>query len=160
PELIPAVVALVAHPDDERCASFFGTNVVSPLFGVRVEERSHELAKSDNGSGSAIVCTLGSLTHVPRWRGLYPRPRPVINRGGRLNLEVPEWIAASPKAEAVANYEALAGKTTFTARKDIAQMLTDSGDLIGEIEPITHPVPFYEKGDKPLEVVTSRQWYI
>src|SRR5690625_5356278 len=39
-------------------------------------------------------------------------------------------------------------------------MLIDSGDLIGEIEPITHPVPFYEKGDKPLEVVTSRQWYI
>ena len=26
--------------------------------------------------------------------------------------------------------------------------------------PITHPVKFYEKGDRPLEIVTSRQWYI
>jgi valyl-tRNA synthetase len=35
-----------------------------------------------------------------------------------------------------------------------------SGDLIGEPRPITHPVKFYEKGDRPLEIVTSRQWFI
>ncbi|WP_193072058.1 MULTISPECIES: valine--tRNA ligase [unclassified Brevibacterium] len=160
PELIPAVVALVAHPEDERYASSFGTRVVSPLFGVSVEVRAHELAKSDKGTGIAMVCTFGDLTDVTWWRELDLPTRAVINRGGRLSLEVPEWIAASPKTDAVANYEKLAGKTTFTARKDIAGMLAESGDLIGEIEAITHPVPFYEKGDKPLEVVTSRQWYI
>ncbi len=31
PELIPAVVALVAHPDDERYQPLFGTTVTSPL---------------------------------------------------------------------------------------------------------------------------------
>lgn len=160
PELIPAVVALVAHPDDERYRPLFGTNVVSPLFGVSVEVRAHELAKSDKGTGIAMVCTFGDLTDVTWWRELDLPTRAVINRGGRLNLDVPDWIARSPKPDAVTNYEALAGKTTFSARKDIAQMLVDSGDLIGEIEAITHPVPFYEKGDKPLEVVTSRQWYI
>ena len=25
---------------------------------------------------------------------------------------------------------------------------------------MTHPVKFFEKGDKPLEIVTTRQWYI
>ncbi|WP_413335328.1 valine--tRNA ligase [Brevibacterium sp. GP-SGM9] len=160
PELIPAVVALVAHPEDERYNPFFGTNVVSPLFGVSVEVRAHELAKSDKGTGIAMVCTFGDLTDVTWWRELDLPTRAVINRGGRLNLDVPEWIAASPKPDAVANYEKLAGKTTFSARRDIAEMLVESGDLIGEIEAITHPVPFYEKGDKPLEVVTSRQWYI
>jgi valyl-tRNA synthetase len=39
-------------------------------------------------------------------------------------------------------------------------MLRTSGDLRGEPKPITHPVKFYEKGDRPLEIVTSRQWYI
>ncbi|MCF2588306.1 valine--tRNA ligase [Brevibacterium sp. UCMA 11752] len=160
PELIPAVVALVAHPEDERYTSSFGSKYVSPLFGVRVEVRAHELAKSDKGTGIAMVCTFGDLTDVTWWRELDLPMRAVINRGGRLNLEVPEWIASSPKPDAVANYEKLAGKTTFTARKEIADMLVESGDLIGEIEAITHPVPFYEKGDKPLEVVTSRQWYI
>jgi len=32
--------------------------------------------------------------------------------------------------------------------------------LKGEPRAITHPVKFYEKGDHPLEIVTSRQWYI
>src|SRR5690348_13814924 len=39
-------------------------------------------------------------------------------------------------------------------------MLRDSGDLVGEPRAITHPVKFYEKGDRPLEIVTSRQWFI
>ncbi len=160
PELIPAVVALVAHPDDERYQPYFGTRVVSPLFGVAVEVRAHDLAKSDKGTGIAMVCTFGDLTDVTWWRELDLPTRAVVNRAGRLGLEVPEWIADSPRPDAVANYEKLAGKTTFTARKDIAEMLRESGDLVGDIEPVTHPVPFYEKGDKPLEVVTSRQWYI
>ncbi|RAD00187.1 valine--tRNA ligase, partial [Burkholderia multivorans] len=105
--------------------------------------------KSDKGTGIAMVCTFGDLTDVTWWRELDLPTRAVVNRAGRLNLEVPEWITASPKPDAVANYEQLAGKTTFTARKEIAEMLRDSGDLVGEIEAITHPVPFYEKGDKP-----------
>ena len=38
--------------------------------------------------------------------------------------------------------------------------LRESGDLVGEPRPITHAVKFYEKGDRPLEIVTSRQWFI
>jgi valyl-tRNA synthetase len=160
PELIPAVVALVAHPDDERYRPHFGTTVVSPLFGVAVEVRSHELAKSDKGTGIAMVCTFGDLTDVTWWRELDLPTRAVITRDGRLARETPAWIADSPKADAAELYGRLAGKTTFSARREIVDLLRESGDLIGEPEPITHPVPFYEKGDKPLEVVTSRQWYI
>ncbi|MCT1691826.1 valine--tRNA ligase [Brevibacterium sp. p3-SID960] len=160
PELIPAVAALVAHPDDERYQDYFGTQVVSPLFGVAVDVRAHQLAKPDKGTGIAMVCTFGDLTDVTWWRELQLPTRAIITRDGRLQREVPEWIASSPAPEAVANYEQLAGKTTFTARKTIAEMLAESGDLLAEPEAITHPVPFYEKGDKPLEVVTSRQWYI
>ena len=32
--------------------------------------------------------------------------------------------------------------------------------MIGEPRPIMHNVKFYEKGDRPLEIVTSRQWFI
>jgi valyl-tRNA synthetase len=31
--------------------------------------------------------------------------------------------------------------------------------LIGDPRPITHNVKFYEKGDRPLEIITSRQWF-
>ncbi|WP_349828922.1 valine--tRNA ligase [Brevibacterium litoralis] len=160
PELIPAVVALVAHPDDERYQPLFGTTVVSPLFGVSVEVKAHGLAKSDKGTGIAMVCTFGDLTDVTWWRELDLPTRAVITRDGRLSRETPQWILDSPRADAADNYAKIAGKTTFTARKEIAELLAASGDLVADPEPITHPVPFYEKGDKPLEVVTSRQWYI
>jgi valyl-tRNA synthetase len=39
-------------------------------------------------------------------------------------------------------------------------MLRDAGVMEGEPRPVTHPVKFFEKGDRPLEIVTSRQWYI
>jgi valyl-tRNA synthetase len=42
----------------------------------------------------------------------------------------------------------------------MVELLTESGELLGEPRKITHPVKFYEKGDKPLEIVTTRQWYI
>ena len=160
PELIPAVVALVAHPDDERYQHLFGRTVVSPLFGVEVEVRAHGLAKADKGTGIAMVCTFGDLTDVTWWRELDLPTRAIITRDGRLSQDTPAWIEDSPAAGAAEAYQALAGKTTFTARKDIADLLRESGDLLAEPEPITHPVPFFEKGDKPLEVVTSRQWYI
>ena len=46
------------------------------------------------------------------------------------------------------------------ARAKIVELLRESGDLLGEPRPITHAVKFYEKGDRPLEIVTSRQWFI
>ena len=46
------------------------------------------------------------------------------------------------------------------ARTRIVELLSESGALIGEPKPIQHPVKFYERGDRPLEIVSSRQWYV
>ena len=46
------------------------------------------------------------------------------------------------------------------AQAAVVDMLRESGDLQTEPRAITHPVKFFEKGDRPLEIVTSRQWYI
>ena len=157
PELLPACVALVAHPDDERYQHLFGTTVRSPLFDVEVEVRAHALAKPDKGSGIAMICTFGDLTDVTWWRELDLPTRALIGRDGRFQAEQPEWIADGTPAE---RYAEVAGKTVFSAQKAVVDMLRESGDLDGEPKRIMHPVNFYEKGDKPLEVVTSRQWYI
>ena len=157
PELLPACVALVAHPDDERYQHLFGTTVRSPLFDVEVEVRAHPLAKPDKGSGIAMICTFGDLTDVTWWRELDLPTRALIGRDGRFQAEQPEWIADGTPAE---RYAEVAGKTVFSAQKAVVDMLRESGDLDGEPKKIMHPVNFYEKGDKPLEVVTSRQWYI
>jgi valyl-tRNA synthetase len=157
PELIPACVALVAHPDDERYQKFFGKSVTTPLFGVEVPVVAHRLAQKDKGSGIAMICTFGDVTDVIWWRELDLPNRAILGWDGRILSEAPDEIK---DAKALEVFAELAGKTVFSARQRIVELLTDSGDMIGEAKPITHPVKFFEKGDKPLEIVSTRQWYL
>jgi valyl-tRNA synthetase len=157
PELLAACAALVANPDDERYQPLFGKKVTSPVFGVEVEVKAHPLAKADKGSGIAMVCTFGDLTDVTWWRELQLPTRAIVGRDGRIVSEAPEWITTDIGREAFA---AIAGKTAFSAKEEVVKLLTAADLLDGEPKKIMHPVNFYEKGDKPLEVVTSRQWYI
>jgi valyl-tRNA synthetase len=157
PELLPAVVALIAHPDDERYQSLFGTTVTSPVFGVEIPVVAHRAAEMDKGAGIAMCCTFGDLTDVIWWRELQLPVRTVVGRDGRLVRETPEWLSADAAASA---YAQLAGKTTFSAREAMVALLRDSGDLDGEPRPTQRMANFYERGDKPLEIVATRQWYI
>ncbi|WP_349862555.1 valine--tRNA ligase [Leifsonia sp. WHRI 6310E] len=157
PELLPACVALVAHPDDERYQPLFGTTVRTPVFGVEVPVVAHHLAQPDKGSGIAMICTFGDITDVTWWRELDLPNRAIIGFDGRIVSEPP---AAIESAEGKAAYAELAGKTTFSAKQAVVELLRASGDLIGDPKPIQHPVKFFEKGDKPLEIVSTRQWYV
>ncbi|MET3370035.1 valine--tRNA ligase [Arthrobacter sp. M2012083] len=157
PELLAACAALVANPDDERYQPLFGKTVTSPLFDVELEVKAHPLAKADKGSGIAMVCTFGDLTDVTWWRELQLPTRAIMGRDGRIIAETPEWITTDAGKEA---YAAIAGKTAFSAKEAVVELLKAAELLDGEPKKITHPVNFFEKGDKPLEVVTSRQWYI
>jgi len=157
PELIPSVVALIAHPDDERYQPLFGTTVASPVFGVEIPVLAHHAAEMDKGAGIAMCCTFGDLTDVTWWRELDLPVRTLVGRDGRLSRETPEWLSAP---DAAAAYEDLKGKTTFSAREAMVEKLRASGDLDGEPRPTQRMANFYERGDKPLEIVATRQWYI
>lgn len=157
PELLPACVALVAHPDDERYQGLFGKTVRTPLFEVEVPVVAHRLAQIDKGSGIAMICTFGDVTDVIWWRELDLPNRAIIGFDGRIQEEAPAGIESE---RGLAAFAELAGKTVFSAKQRIVEMLQESGDMIGEARAITHPVKFFEKGDKPLEIVSTRQWYI
>jgi valyl-tRNA synthetase len=157
PELLPACVALIAHPDDERYASLFGTTVTSPVFGVELPVLSHPLAEMDKGAGIAMCCTFGDLTDVQWWRELQLPTRSIVTRDGRIQAETPAWITTG---EGRATFREMATKTIFSARTAVVDALRESGDLVGDPVPTQRKANFYEKGDRPLEIVTSRQWYI
>jgi valyl-tRNA synthetase len=162
PELIPACVALLAHPDDERHRALVGTDVLTPLFGTRVPVLTHPLVEREKGTGLVMVCTFGDLTDVTWWRELGLPVRSVLGPDGRL-AEVP-WGTPGWESEnlerARADYAELEGRTINQARRRIVELLEQSGDLIGEPQPVTRAVKFFEKGERPVEIVTSRQWFI
>jgi valyl-tRNA synthetase len=162
PELIPACVALLAHPDDERQRELVGKEAVTPLFGTRVPVLTHPLVDPEKGTGLVMVCTFGDLTDVVWWRELGLPVRSVLGMDGRL-VEVP-WGAPGWESEdlerARREYEQLQGRTVNQARKRIVELLQADGDMIGEPAQLTRAVKFFEKGERPVEIVTSRQWFI
>ncbi len=153
PELLPACVALVCHPDDERYANLVGRTARTPIFDATVPIHAHPLADPTKGTGIAMICTFGDLTDVTWWRDLQLDTRVIIGRDGRLLADAPQGVDAKSYAE-------LAGLTVAKARTKVVELLRASRDLVAEPREITHPVKFYERGELPLEIVSSRQWYI
>jgi valyl-tRNA synthetase len=156
PELLPACVALIAHPSDSRYQGLFGSTVTSPVFGAEVPVLAHPAAEPDRGTGIAMCCTFGDLADVQWWRELRLPTATIIGRDGRLLPDPPSGLSGP----GLAAYSSLAGLRVRAARSRVAELLTESGDLVGEPRPTGRPVKFYEKGDQPLEIVSSRQWFI
>ncbi len=162
PEFLPACIAIVAHPDDERYQRFFGKKVIIPLFGSKVDIIASEHAEKDKGTGIMMVCTFGDAADVQWWKQSGLPLKQIIGLDGCL-LDVKfgqEPFTSENPSRANEYYQQLVGLTTKQAREKIVSFLRESGDLASEPRPITHAVKFYEKGNRPLEFVTSRQWFV
>ncbi|MDU4245195.1 MAG: class I tRNA ligase family protein, partial [Varibaculum cambriense] len=157
PELLAACCCLVAHPDDQRYQHLFGKTVTSPGFNVEVPVLAHPAAEMDKGAGIAMCCTFGDVTDVQWWRDLELPTRVILAKDGRITHEPTDWITDPTGKELM---DAIRGKTTFSARQIVVDALKESGELQGEPQKTMRQTNFFEKGDRPLEIVMSRQWYI
>ena len=169
PELLAACVGVTAHPDDERYKSFFGKRAITPLFRAPVPIFPSEMADPEKGTGILMVCTFGDQTDVVWWREEGLALRQILGLDGRLCAVD---FARGPyesldAAKANAAYEEISGKSIKQAQVRIVEMLrepeasaTGKGvPLQEEPEVIRHPVKFFEKGDRPLELLPTRQWF-
>ena len=157
PELIPAVVALIAHPDDERYQPLFGTTVTTPVFGVEIPVVAHPAAEPDKGAGIAMCCTFGDLTDVQWWRELQLPVRTVIQRDGRLSRETPEWLTGDAARRRTPSWPARRPSPPARRWSGCSARAATSR---ASPKPTQRMANFYEKGDKPLEIVSTLQWYI
>ena len=155
PELLPACVGVATHPDDERYRHLIGTRALTPCFAVPVPVFASELVEKDKGTGILMVCTFGDQTDVVWWRQHKLPLRQVLGRDGRMLAGIDFESAAANAA-----YAQLAGKNVTQARAAMVEQLRAAGALRGEPKPLERPVKFYEKGDRPLELIPTRQWYV
>jgi valyl-tRNA synthetase len=170
PELLPACVGVTAHPGDARYRDLFGKHAVTPLFRVPVPIFPSELADPEKGTGILMVCTFGDQTDVGWWREHGLALRQLVGRNGRLTSVEFGGDAFPSRDAAAANraYAELAGKTVKQARAAVVELLRDpsasatgaGAPLQGEPEPMEHAVRFYERGERPLEYVITRQWFV
>ena len=162
PELIPACIALGCNPTDTRYSHLIGSTAVTPLFKVHVPIVAKEDADPEKGTGILMICTFGDAADVEDWRRLGLPAREIIDRAGRIMSATwgeDQWQSEDPAA-AQDLHDRLAGLSVNQARKEIVGMLEDADALHGEPEMVRRPVKFFEKGERPLEFVVSRQWFI
>lgn len=170
PELLPACIAVVAHPDDERYKPYFGKHAITPLFHAKVPILPAEHADPEKGTGILMVCTFGDAADVEWWKQSKLPIKQIVGRSGRLlELNYGDAPFNSTNAKlANENYKQLAGLRVKPAQKKIVELLQAENSsvcatksaLVAEPKKIDHPVKFYEKGDSPIEFIPTRQWYI
>ncbi len=162
PELLPACVGITTHPDDARYKSLIGKFAVSPLFGVRIPIFASEVVNPEKGTGILMVCTFGDQTDVQWWREQKLNLRQIIGRDGRLQPITfgSELYPSSDAALANEHYQKVQGKTVKQAQKLMVELLQASGAMKNPPKPISHAVKYYEKGDRPVEIMTTRQWFV
>lgn len=169
PELLPACVGVTAHPDDERYKHLFGRKAVTPLFFAPIPIFPSRLADPKKGSGILMVCTFGDQTDVLWWREQKLALRQILEKNGRLaSVQFGTETFPSLRPEAANRYYAdLTGKTIKQAQARMVELLADpegsatgrGAPMVREPESIEHPVKFFEKGDRPLELLPTRQWF-
>ncbi len=143
PELIPACVAMFAHPDDERYAELIGKKATVPIFGHEVPILADEKADPEKGTGLVMCCTFGDTTDIAWWQEHGLETRIAIDDRGHMN-------------ELAVGYEGLYLKK---ARKKIVHDLEHAGLMVSQ-RPISHAVNTHERCGTEIEFSVAHQWFI
>jgi valyl-tRNA synthetase len=168
PELLPACIAVAAHPDDKRYQSMFGQQAITPLFESKVPILPSNHADPEKGTGILMICTFGDSADVEFWKHSGLPIKQIIGRTGVLLPVVfgQDNFGSENVPKAQRNYDELMGLPVDKARTRIAELLAGdqlpdgSCPLVSAPRSIEHPVKFYEKGERPLEFVPTRQWFV
>ena len=165
PELLPACVAVTAHPDDSRYKHLFGKEAITPCFFSKVPIFASDKVDPEKGTGILMVCTFGDQVDVEWWREEKLMLKQIIDQSGRVmdinfhnSDDSQEWFSFKPKI-ANLNYEKIMGKKIYQAKSLIVEMLKDPKNsydsnlpsLKSEPRIVEHTVRYYEKGDNPIE---------
>ncbi len=167
PELLPACVAVMVHPDDARYASYAGKFAITPLFHVPVPIIRDAKADPEKGTGVVMVCTFGDQTDVEWWQRYDLPLRQALRADGRLlplafsalDGDDGGWGSLDPDA-ANTVYGALSELPAKKAQEKIIEIAESMPGVIDRPrQEISHAVKFFEKGYRPLELLPARQWY-
>jgi valyl-tRNA synthetase len=143
PELIPACVAVFAHPNDDRYKKLIGKKATTPLFNKEVPILADERVDPAKGTGIVMCCTFGDQTDI-QWYLAYKLP--LIDAIGKNGM----------MTEKAGKYQ---GMKIHEARKAILADMKTAG-LLRAQKPIQHAVKVHERCQTEIEIIQSKQWFV
>ena len=156
----PRAAALVRGPGRAPRRRALGAGGRHPGADARVRRRGPGARPPAGGPGQGL--RPGHGLHVRRHhrRPVVARPPPAHPLGAAARRALPGGDPAWLEGAGAQAWSALEGRTATQARRAVVELLRETRALVGEPRPVVHDVKFYEKGERPLEIVTSRQWYV
>ncbi|MBP7710461.1 MAG: valine--tRNA ligase [Rickettsiales bacterium] len=163
PELLPACVAVMVHPEDGRYKKFHGQNAITPLFGVKVKIIADDLVQLDKGTGAVMCCTFGDETDIRWWKKHNLDLRVIISEDGRTDWQALCRISQDfPNAfEAIKNFHGPEekGRTIKQAKDSVIESLKEQNLLLKQ-ETIKRAVKCAERSGVPIEILVVPQWFV
>lgn len=158
PELLPACVAVLFHPDDTRYNKLAGKFAISPLFSVKVPLLADDMVDPVKGTGLVMCCTFGDQTDILWWRKHKLPTKIIFSKWGTIaGIEFDDTCMDKEKAEKFAME--IVGMKIIQAREKIIELLKNEGLLSSQTERI-QTVKCAERSGSPLEILTTPQWFI
>jgi valyl-tRNA synthetase len=143
PELICTCGMVVFHPEDERYKGLDGKTAISPIFGKEIPIKAHPMAKTDKGTGLAMMCSAGDLSDISFFREMSLKPEIAIEKDGKMNS------IAGP----------LKGLRVKDAREKILELLKEK-KLLFKQEDIVHRTPVSERSGAEIEFIEMSEYYL
>lgn len=162
PELIPACVALMCHPDHPRAKGLVGKKAYTALFNVEVPIIADERVQMDKGTGFVQCCTFGDLTDIEWWKEHQLPLRVIVGRDGLLRdmdaMGSASWPSRNPD-QAKAYTAELTGMHVRKAKTKIVELLKEQG-LVRDEQNVMQMMPCAERSGSPLEIIVTPQWMV
>lgn len=162
PEMIPACVAILYHPNDGRYKHLAGSSAISPVFGVKVPIVADDTVEIEKGTGVVMCCTFGDTTDIEWWKKHKLNTRVIINKYGKLELKDKLGDSNFPFHQTKFMQEAverLEGKKIEAARSEMLEILKEAGALVAQKD-IVKSVKCAERSKAVVEIVITPQWFI
>lgn len=144
PETIMADAAIFVNPNDERFKHLVGKEVSIPLIGRKIKIMTDEYVDMEFGTGCLKVTPAHDNNDYEL--GLKYKLEPfidILDDDAKLNEKA----------------EILVGEDRFIARKKIAKMLEEAGNL-EKVEDYKSQIGFSERTDAVIEPKVSLQWFV
>ncbi len=158
PELLPACVALLYNPQDQRYKEYQGKFAISPLFKVKVPIVADNSVAIEKGTGLVMCCTFGDITDVMWWKQHKFPLRTILSKVGRIEAMDFNDISIEPKA-ANELMQSFVGLTVSAARGKVVALLKEHQVIVKELA-INHMVKCAERSGAALEILPTYQWFI
>ncbi|HLD77311.1 MAG TPA: valine--tRNA ligase, partial [Rickettsiales bacterium] len=144
PELLPACVAVMVHPNDSRYKHLHDKHAITPIFGVKVPIIADEDVLMDKGTGAVMCCTFGDEADIKWWKKYNLELKIIIGKNGLI--EFPDFATIHHRK--------------IKEAKDIIIEMLREKNLLKNQEKITRFVKCAERSGAPIEILVMPQWFV